>query len=174
MTSLRIFVMIFVVITSKIYAQHEPKAWIIGINANTLLSNPQKIGGNFQISYAHNCYTTFINEVSIFPFENKTAFEVSSSVNSILNNFKKQRIILTGGVGLSLTSVTLTKEELKNRFLAISGDSNKNHLSVLVKLRALFEIKPNWNFVTSINLKTLGSDFINFSTGINYEFPYRR
>lgn len=175
MYRLHLLVVLFIIATTNIiWAQHEPKAWVIGFNTNAPFTNPEKIGGNFQVNFAYNCYTTFINEISVFPHNNKTAVEISSSVNSILNNFKQQRFILTGGIGLSYTSVSLTDQEIKDSFLSISGETNQNHISALFKIRGLYQFKPNWNFVTSINVKTLASDFINFSAGVNYEFPYRR
>ncbi len=168
------FLIFFFLTIQLLWAQHEPKAWIIGLQANTSFASPEKLGGNFQLNYAHNCYTTVINEVSVFPYENQTALEVASSVNLIINNFKRQNFILTGGIGLSVTSVELTDKELKNAFLALSSNTNQNHLGVLFKIKGLYQFKPYWNFVTSLNLKTLGSDFVNISMGINYEFPYRR
>jgi len=156
------------------WAQHEPKAWVIGLNGNTTFSNIENVGGNFQINYAYNCYTTIVNEISVFSYNNQTAFEAASSVNLIINNFKKQQFIVTGGFGISITNVTLSDNEIKDSFLTFSGEENNIHLGVLAKIRGLYQIKPNWNWVTAINLKTLGSDFINFSTGFNYEFPYRR
>jgi len=164
---------LFLFISNLLYAQHEPKAWIIGLQVNTPFNSPEQIGGNFQINYAGNCYTTIINEISVFPYEGQTAFEVASSVNLILNNFKRQNFMLTGGIGLALTSVTLTDEQVKDSFLAISGATNKNHLGALIKFKGLYQFKPYWNFVTSVNLKTLGTEFVNFSMGLNYEFPYR-
>ena len=163
----------FALISNTFWGQHEPKAWVIGLNTNTTFSAPDQVGGNFQVNYAHNCYTTFVNEISVFPYKDQTAFEVASTANLILNNFKRQHFILTGGIGLSLTSVSLTNNEIKDSFLAISGEGNENHLGVLVKIRGLYQFKPYWNFVTSINLKTLGTEFVNFSVGLNYEFPYR-
>jgi len=99
---------------------------------------------------------------------------LQSSINLILNNFKRQHFILTGGIGLALTSITLTDKQVRDSFLSLSGSSNENHLGAIVKIKGLYQFKPNWNFVTSVNLKTLGSEFINFSAGLNYEFPLRR
>lgn len=157
-----------------VWAQHEPKSWIVGAQLNTPFANPAKIGGTLQVNHAHNCFTTFINEISIFPVENKTAVEVASSVNLILNNFKRQHFILTGGIGLSVTSLSLTDKQLEDAFFSISNNANENHLSVLIKLKGLYQFKPYWNFVTAVNLKTLGQEFINLSVGLNYEFPVRR
>lgn len=164
----------FLIVTSTAFAQHEPKAWIIGLNANTTFSNLNNAGGSFQVNYAYNCYTTYVNEVSVFTFNNQTAFELASSVNLILNNFKRNQFILTGGIGLTVTHVSLNNNELEDSFLNISTDTNETHLGVLGKIRGLYQFKPGWNWVNEINIKTLGSNFINFSTGLNYEFPYRR
>jgi|GEM_PF-3492424 len=163
----------FILISNTLWSQHDPKAWVIGLNTNAPFSSPEQIGGNFQINYAHNCYTTFVNEISIIPYQEQTTFEIASSANLILNNFKRQHFILTGGIGLALTSVTLTKKEVRDSFLSISGETNQYHLGAFVKIRGLYQFKPYWNFVTSVNLKTLGSKFVNFSVGLNYEFPYR-
>lgn len=170
---LRYILILFLCINNFLWAQHEPRAWIIGGQINAPFNSIEQIGGNFQVNYAGNCYTTIINEISVFPYEGQTAFEVASSVNLILNNFKKQHFMLTGGIGLALTSVTLTDKQVKDSFLAISGATNENHLGALIKLKGLYQFKPYWNFVTSVNLKTLGSEFVNFSMGLNYEFPYR-
>jgi len=168
------FIVFFFCCFTAAWSQHEPKAWAVGLQLNSSFANPEKVGGNIQLNFAHNCYTTFVNEISVFPFEDQTALEVASSVNLIINNFKRQNFILTGGVGLAVTSVTLTDRQLKDAFFSISNSTNKNHVGVLVKLKGLYQFKPYWNFVTSVNLKTLGQEFINISMGINYEFPYRR
>lgn len=164
----------FLLVTNFVYAQHEPKAWIVGLNTNTTFSNLSNLGGSLQVNYAYNCYTTYVNEISVFTFNNQTAYEVASSVNLILNNFKASQFILTGGIGLTVTHVTLSASDLEDSFLNISTDTNETHLGVLGKIRGLYQFKPGWNWVNEINLKTLGSNFINFSTGFNYEFPYRR
>lgn len=171
---LKTFLLLFLCSLQLVYGQHEPKSWIAGLQINSPFANPKEIGVNLQVNHAYNCYTTFINEISIFPYQNQTAIEVASSANLILNNFKQQHFILTGGLGLSVTSLTLTDKQLEDAFFSISNNSNKNHLSVLIKLKGLYQFKPYWNFVTSLNLKTLGSDFVNLSMGLNYEFPYRR
>jgi len=159
---------------NSLWSQHEPKALILGVQLNSSFGYPEKVGGNIQLNYAPNCYTTVVNEISIFPYENQTAFEIATSINLILNNFKRQHFILTGGIGLALTSITLTDKQVRDSFLSLSGSSNENHLGAIVKIKGLYQFKPNWNFVTSVNLKTLGSEFINFSAGLNYEFPLRR
>jgi len=143
---------------NSLWSQHEPKALILGVQLNSSFESPEKVGGNIQLNYAPNCYTTVVND----------------SINLILNNFKRQHFILTGGIGLALTSITLTDKQVRDSFLSLSGSSNENHLGAIVKIKGLYQFKPNWNFVTSVNLKTLGSEFINFSAGLNYEFPLRR
>lgn len=150
-------------------AQHNPKSWVIGLHTLAAIENPSKVGGTAQFNYAQNCFTTFVNELSVFPVANETALEVSSSVNSIINNFKRNNFILTGGLGVTYTRVNLTKENLNDSFFAISSTDNQNHLSILLKIQGLYAFKPRWNFITSLNLKTLGSAFINVSLGVNYE-----
>lgn len=150
-------------------AQHNPKSWVIGVHTLTSIENPSKVGGTVQFNYAQNCFTTFVNELSVFPIANETALELSSSVNSIINNFKRNNFILTGGLGITYTSVNLTSEALNDSFFAISSADNQNHLSILLKIQGLYAFKPRWNFITSLNVKTLGSSFINVSLGINYE-----
>lgn len=150
-------------------AQHNPKSWVIGLSTLTSIENPSKIGGTVQFNYAQNCFTTFANELSVFPIADQTALELTSSVNSIINNFKKNNFILTGGLGVSYTMVALTKEGLQESLFAISSTDNQNHLSILLKIQGLYAFRPRWNFITSLNFKTLGSSFINVSLGINYE-----
>lgn len=163
----------FFVYINNLVAQHEPKAWVIGGNISTFTTDAVRLGGNIQINYAYNCYTTWVNEIHAFQFENQTGVSIGSSVNLILNNFKKQHFILTGGLGLAVNAIDLDNQKVEKSFFAISNSTNESHLSALIKLRGLLQFKPYWNWVTEANLNSLGKDFIYFSTGINYEFPYR-
>ncbi len=151
-------------------AQHNPQNWVIGGLVAAPFKDLEFVGGTIQLNYATNCYTTFVNELSVMNvFGKETYYQGASSVNLIINNFKRQRFILTGGVGLSLAKIELDKEALDNAFFNFSqGDL---HLSALFKVRGMLQLNSWTHWVTEFNVNTLGDYFVTFSTGINYELP---
>ncbi len=153
----------------NIMAQHNPKNFVIGGELTAPFSDIELGGGTIQLNYASNCYTTYVNELSVFNIGEDPFFQGASSVNLIINNFKRQNFFLIGGIGLSLTKTALTKKELDDAFFSFS--EGEFHLSALFKLRGMLQFNK-WTFwTTEINVNTLGNDFITFSTGINYELP---
>lgn len=153
----------------SVLAQHNPQNWVIGGLATAPFKDLGLLGATVQLNYASNCYTTYVNELTVFNVLDETYYQGASSVNLIINNFKRQRLFLTGGVGLSLAKVDLDKEALDDAFFNFSqGDL---HLTALFKVRTLLQLN-SWSFwTTEINVNTLGDNFVTFSTGINYEIP---
>ncbi len=150
--------------------QHNPKNFVIGAELTAPFSDIEFGGATVQLNYASNCYTTFVNELSVYNLTGDQPFyQGASSVNLIINNFKRQNFFLVGGIGLSLTNGELGKEALDDAFFSFSqGDY---HLSAVFKLRGMLQFNK-WTFwTTEINVNTLGDDFVTFSTGINYELP---
>ncbi len=160
---------LFFLTTNFVIAQHEPGAWVIGGQLMTRVSKIKDVGGNFQVHYAPNCYSSYIAEVGILNTKDDIVPEFGITINSIMFNF--QSWMITGGMGFVANSAELTKKEQDDAIFSFSNGNNS--LGVLLKLRTLISLNKWWQMSTDFNFKTVGGDFSTVNLGLIYEFPLK-
>ncbi|WP_010522130.1 hypothetical protein [Aquimarina agarivorans] len=161
------FKVITFLVVNITFSQHEPGAWVVGFNGAAKVDRIADFGGNLQVHYAPNCYSSYIAEVGGILTNNGIVPELNMTINSIMFNFKTWMV--TGGMGLVLNTAKLTKEERDDAIFAFSNE-NAN-FGALLKIRTLIPITRWWHFSTAFNFKTIGGNFSTVNVGLIYEFP---
>ncbi len=160
---------LFFLAVNVVIAQHEPGAWVIGGQVMSRVNKIEDIGGNFQVHYAPNCYSSYIMEVGLLNTKEGIVPELGISINSIMFNF--QSWMITGGMGFIANSVDISKKEQDEAIFSFSNGSNS--LGVLLKIRTLISLSKGWQMSADFNFKTVGGNFSTVNWGVIYEFPLK-
>ncbi|WP_010177416.1 hypothetical protein [Aquimarina agarilytica] len=156
-------------IVNSILAQHEPGAWVVGVQGAAKVDRISDVGGSFQVHYAPNCYSTYIAEVGVLNTKDGIVPELGITINSIMFNF--QSWMITGGMGFIMNSAELSKKEQDDAIFAFSD--GKNSFGALLKIRTLVPINKWWQLSSAFNFKSVGGKFSTVTLGIIYEFPLK-